>query len=170
FSGMQFKVLYQTDEGKATGNATTNADPSLISTSLQWAGMGGRARVGAAMDRHKDFTVVGKTDTGYTVKGGWNFGVVDVGLAYENYNYKTAASDCKTTSYGIALAVPVGMGTIRGSYSKAKAITGTYSSAAAPAGTVGAAACGPTVTAANAADQNGAKQYNLAYEHRFSKR
>jgi len=169
FSGMQFKVLYQTDEGKATGNVTTNADPSLISTSLQWAGMGGRARVGVAMDRHKDFTVVGKSDTGYTIKGGYNFGVVDVGLAYENMNYKTALSDCKTSNYGIALAVPVGMGTIRASYSKAKAIDGTYGGAA-PAGTIGATSCGGAPTAALDTTQNGAKQYNIGYEHRFSKR
>jgi predicted porin len=168
FSGMQFKVLYQTDESKATMGATT-ADPSLVSTSLQWAGMGGRARVGVALDRHKDFTVAGKTDTGYAIKGGYNFGVVDVGLAYENMTYKTALSDCKTSNYGIALAVPVGMGTIRASYSKAKAIDGTYGGVA-PAGTVGATSCGAAVTAANQADQNGAKQYNIGYEHRFSKR
>ena len=168
FSGMQFKVLYQTDEGKAT-MGTTTADPSLISTSLQWAGMGGRARVGVALDRHKDFTVAGKTDTGYTIKGGWNFGVVDIGLAYENMTYKTALSDCKTSNYGVALAVPVGMGTIRASYSKAKSIDGTYGGVA-PAGTVGATSCGAAVTAANQADQNGAKQYNIGYEHRFSKR
>jgi len=122
FSGLQYKVLYQTDEGKSTGatsaglgGATTVADPSMWSTSLQWAGMGGRARIGGAIDRHKDFTVAGKTDTGYALKGGFNFGVVDVGLAYENYTYKTALSDCKTKSYGVALAVPVGLGTIRGS-------------------------------------------------------
>jgi len=169
FSGMQFKALYQTDESKATSNPTTNADPSMWSTSLQWAGMGGRARVGVAMDRHKDFSVIGKTDTGYSIKGGWNFGVVDVGLAYENLTYKTALSDCKTKNYGIALAIPVGQGTIRGSYSKASAITGTYGGTA-PTGTVGATSCGGTVTAANALDQNGAKQYNLGYEHRFSKR
>ncbi|HYL89189.1 MAG TPA: porin [Burkholderiales bacterium] len=169
FSGLQFKVLYQTNESKATSNATTNADPSMVSTSLQWAGMGGRARVGAAIDRHKDFTVAGKTDTGFAIKGGYNFGVVDVGLAYENYTYKTALSDCKTKSYGIALAIPVGMGTIRGSYSKATAITGTYAGAQATAFTVGGS-CGPTVTAANQADQNGAKEFNIGYEHRFSKR
>ena len=169
FSGLQFKVLWQTDESKATSNATTNADPSMISTSLQWSGMGGRARVGGAIDRHKDFTVVGKTDTGYALKGGYNFGVVDVGLAYENYNYKTALSDCKTKSYGAAIAIPVGMGTIRASYSKATAISGTYGGVA-PAGTVGATSCGAAVTTLNQADQNGAKQYNIGYEHRFSKR
>ncbi|HTM59720.1 MAG TPA: porin, partial [Burkholderiales bacterium] len=168
FSGMQFKVLYQTDDGKAT-MGTTTADPSLISTSLQWAGMGGRARVGVALDRHKDFTVAGKTDTGYTIKGGWNFGVADIGLAYENMTYKTALSDCKTSNYGIALAVPVGQGAIRASYAKAKAIDGTYGGVA-PAGTVGATSCGAAVTAANQADQNGAKMYNIGYDHRFSKR
>jgi predicted porin len=131
--------------------------------------MGGRARVGLAIDRHKDFTVAGKTDTGFSVKGGFNFGVVDLGLAYENITYKTALSDCKAKQYGIALAVPVGQGSIRGSYSKAKAIEGTYGGVA-PAGTVGATSCGAAVTAANQADQNGAKQYNIGYEHRFSKR
>ena len=50
--------------------------------------MGGRARIGAAYDRHKDFTSVGNTDTGWSVKGGWNFGVLDVGLAYETMKYK----------------------------------------------------------------------------------
>jgi predicted porin len=172
FSGVQIKYLYQTNEGKATGaavGATTLADPSMWSGSVQWAGMGGRARVGLAIDRHKDFTVAGKTDTGFSVKGGFNFGVVDLGLAYENITYKTALSDCKAKQYGIALAVPVGQGSIRGSYSKAKAIAGTYGGVA-PAGTVGATSCGAAVTAANQADQNGAKQYNIGYEHRFSKR
>jgi predicted porin len=172
FSGVQIKALYQTNEGKATGaavGATTIADPSLWSASVQWAGMGGRARVGAAMDRHKDFTVAGKSDTGYALKGGWNFGVADVGLAYENMTYKTALSDCKAKQYGVALAVPVGQGSIRGSYSKAKAISGTYGGVT-PAGTVGATSCGAAVTAANHADENGAKQYNIGYEHRFSKR
>ena len=167
FSGMQFKILYQTDESKAT-MGTTTADPSLISTSLQWAGMGGRARIGAALDRHKDFTVAGKTDTGYSVKGGYNFGVVDVGFAYENMTYKTAQSDCKTSNYGVALAIPVGQGNIRASYAKAKSITGTYNGAQST--TFANGSCGPVVTAANQADQNGAKMYDIGYEHRFSKR
>src|SRR6185503_18571841 len=71
--------------------------------------------------------------------------------------------------YGVALAVPIGQGAIRASYSKAKDIEGTYGGTA-PAGTVGATSCGPAVTAANQANDNGAKQYNIGYDHRFSKR
>src|SRR6266571_8647048 len=64
--GVQAKLMYQTNEGKATANAAgTNANASSWSGSVQWAGMGGRARVGAAIDRHKDFTTIGLTDAGY---------------------------------------------------------------------------------------------------------
>jgi predicted porin len=163
-SGVQVKLAYMTDEGKATANASTNADPSAYSASVQWAGMGGRARVGAAYDRHKDFTSIGGSDTGYALKGGWNFGVVDVGLAYETMKYKCVTSaiglpagcasdgDIKAKQYAVALAVPVGPGSIRASYSVAKDLDGS----------VGAAGVHLSDT--------GAKQYNVGYEHRFSKR
>jgi len=147
-AGVQGKVAFQTNEGKATSNATTNGDPSLWSFSVQWAGMGGRARVGAAYDRHKDFTTIGQTDTGYSVKGGWNFGVIDVGAAYEAMKYKAAGGDVKAKQYALALAVPVGPGSIRASWSKAKDLEGP----------------GQAIT------DTGATQYNLGYEHRFSKR
>jgi predicted porin len=153
-AGVQAKLAYQTNEGKATATTTSNADPSLWSVSVQWAGMGGRARVGAAYDRHKDFTTIGQTDTGYSLKGGWNFGVIDVGLALERMKYKAGGGDVKATQYGVALAVPVGPGSIRASYSKAKDLEGD--------------GCGGL--AATACDQTGATQYNVGYEHRFSKR
>ncbi|HEY5900073.1 MAG TPA: porin [Burkholderiales bacterium] len=163
FSGVQIKWMYQTNEGKATGGGAgvTTADPSMYSASAQWAGMGGRARVGVAFDRHKDFTTIGKSDTGYAIKGGWNFGVADVGLAYERMTYKAAASDCRAKQYGVALSVPVGPGAIKASYAVAKDIEGDYS---------GAGTCGATPTAASPSNDNGAKEYNIGYEHRFSKR
>jgi predicted porin len=189
--GLQFKAAYQTNQDKTNVNipgaaagtppagaaaapavaAQITQNPYLYSTSLQWAGMGGRARIGVAYDGHHDFTTPGKTDTGWALKGGWNFGVVDVGLAYERNTYKTPASDCKATQYGVALAVPVGQGAIRGSYSKAKDIEGTYSGgvAVSAAGLV-TGSCGATTTAANASNDNGATQYNIGYDHRFSKR
>ena len=62
-------------------------------------------RVGAAYDRHKDFTSLGATDTGYAVKGGWNFGVVDFGFAIERMTYK-----CKFSSLGYATATGANTG------------------------------------------------------------
>jgi predicted porin len=128
----------------------------MYSASVTWAGMGGRLRVGAAYDSHKDFTTPGQTDDGMRVTGGWNFGFADVGFAYEMMTYKTATNDCEAVQMGIAVAIPIGQGHIRGSYSQADDIDGTF-------------AGGTTCGAATAAD-NGAKQYNIGYDYRFSKR
>src|SRR5712664_3214122 len=139
-AGVQAKLSYQTNEGKSNGNAAgTNGNASMWSGSVQWSGMGGRARVGAAIDRHKDFTTIGSTDSGYSVKGGFNAGVVDIGLAYEHMTYKCGmqpfgvntlgtgcfgVGDVKAKQYGVAFAAPVGPGSIRGSFSKASDLTG----------------------------------------------
>jgi predicted porin len=161
FSGFQGKLAFQTNEGKAVGNAAgTNANAQMWSGSVQWAGMGGRARVGAAIDKHKDFTTIGQTDSGWSVKGGFNFGVADIGVAYEDLVYKcgtqpfgglpglcASAGDIKVKQYGVGAAIPVGPGSIRASYSKATGMKGVV--------TVG---------------QTDAKEYNIGYEHRFSKR
>lgn len=178
-AGVQVKLAYQTNDNKSTGNVSTNADPSAYSASVQWAGMGGRARVGAAMDRHKDWTSIGGSDTGYRVTGGWNFGVLDVGLAYETMKYKCLGNqpglsvgtnpnglpstcesegDIKAKQYGVALAVPVGPGSIRASYAVAKDLEGPVTTAA------------NTGVAGTHMSDTGAKQYNIGYEHRFSKR
>ncbi len=147
FAGVQVKLMYQTNEGKATTGV--EADPSLWSSSVQWAGMGGRLRIGAAFDAHKDFTTVGETDSGWRVTGGGNFGVADVGLAFEQMTYKLAAGDCDAQQWGVQLAVPVGQGAIRAAWATADDLEG-------PA--VGCAA------------DNGADTWNIGYEHRFSKR
>ncbi|HSA71740.1 MAG TPA: porin [Burkholderiales bacterium] len=154
FGGAQVKIAYQTNQDKASTGVV--ADPSLMSGSITWAGMGGRLRIGAAFDRHDDFTTIGETDTGWRVTGGWNFGFADVGLAYEQMTYKTPGGDCDATQMGIGVAIPVGQGAIRGSYSQADDIEGTFN---------GAGTCG-----ALGAGDNGAKQYNIGYDYRFSKR
>jgi len=150
FGGAQVKVAYQTNDGKSTqSNATTTvADPSMWSAAVQWSGMGGRARVGAAFDSHKDFSTIGETDTGFAIKGGYNFGIVDVGLAYESMTYKLAGGgDVDAEQYGIALAIPIGQGAIRASYSDARDLE-------TPTGTT----------------DTGAKEYTIGYDYRFSKR
>jgi predicted porin len=149
FGGAQAKFAYQTNEGKATSGAiATSADPQAWSASIQWSGMGGKARIGAAFDAHKDYTVVGEDDTGWTVKGGYDFGFVDVGLAYEAMEYAfPGGGDRKQAQWGIALAIPVGQGAIRASYSVAD-------DSETPAGEI----------------NNGAKEYTIGYDMRLSKR
>jgi|KBSMisStaDraftv2_1062788.scaffolds.fasta_scaffold313869_1 predicted porin len=174
--GLQGKILWQTNQDKTNGGTgIVKQDPQLWSGSVQWAGMGGRARVGVAYDAHKDFTTVGKTDNGWAIKGGWNFGVADIGLAYEQNTYKTPDGDCKAKQYGVALAVPVGQGAVRASYSKAKDIEGNYTGAVVNAVTGSTGGCG-AASAVNTSGgtinlrDNGATQYNIGYDHRFSKR
>jgi len=179
FNGVRFEVLYQTNGGKATMG--TIADPSMWSTSLTWSGMGGRARIGAAFDSHKEFTAHGKTDTGWAIKGGYHFGVVDVGLAYESMTYRALFSDCKAKQYAIALRIPVARGSIRAAYSKAKAIEGLFGvPQARPPGVLwGAQNCNTGVSdglgnvagsTVPVAGNTGATQYNIGYQHDLSKR
>jgi len=177
FGGATFDIMYQVPEHKTAGIAngsTVSAEPSMWSSSIKWTGMGGRARIGAAFDRHKDFTSIGEADTGWAVKGGWNFGVVDVGAAYERNKYKCkllpfnattgnftpgatnllnlpalcgAEGDVIAKQYSLALSVPVGLGAIKGFWAKAKDMDGPI-----------------------AFGQTGAKEWGIGYEHRFSKR
>ena len=171
FAGVQIKLMYQTNEGKSTttnGGAVT-ADPSMWSGSVQWAGMGGRLRVGAAVDAHKEFTTQGQTDNGFRVTGGWNFGFMDVGLAYETMTYKTTAGDCDAKQWGVGVAIPIGQGAIRASYAVADDIDGTYTGAQTTTTTVGGS-CGAAPTATLDSSDNGAKTWNIGYEYRFSKR
>ena len=172
FAGVQLKFMYQTNEGKAntTNGGTLVADPSMWSASVQWAGMGGRVRVGAAFDAHKDFTTAGETDNGFRVTGGWNFGFMDIGLAYEQMTYKAVSGDCDAKQYGIGIAIPIGQGAIRGSYAVAADIKGDFTGAAAPAGTFGAGSCGAAPVAGLDTTNNGAKTWNIGYDYRFSKR
>jgi predicted porin len=103
--------------------------------------------VGAAYDAHKDFTTPGQTDKGFRVTGGWNFGFADLGAAYEQMTYKGATGDVDAMQWGVALAIPVGQGAIRGSFSQAD-----------------------DLEVAGVATPTGAKQWNLGYDYRFSKR
>ena len=143
--GAQVKVAYQTNQDKAVTGVV--ADPQMWSGSVSWSGMGGRLRVGAAYDAHKDFTAAGQTDKGWRVTGGWNFGFADIGAAYEEMTYKTGVADVDAVQWGIAVAVPIGQGAIRGSYSQAEGLE-----------------------VAGVETPTGAKQWNLGYDYRFSKR
>jgi predicted porin len=170
FGGVQLKLAYQTNDNKSTSGVVS--DPALWSGSVQWAGMGGRLRIGAAYDRHEDFTTVGQNDTGWRVTGGWNFGFADIGLAYETMQYKIVGGECEAKQWGVGIAIPIGSGAIRASYAVADDIDGTFiAGATVPGAATGApTACGASTAGAGVAADNGAKTWNIGYEHRFSKR
>src|SRR5260221_7674244 len=124
--------------------------------------MGGNARIGAAYDRHTEFTTKDRADTGISVKGGYNFGVVDLGLAWEQMTYRSTFGDCKGSNYGVALAFPVATGTIRGSWSVAGDLNDP--------GCFGAAGAQVAIHPAGLlSGKNRAPEVHLRYEHRFSK-
>jgi predicted porin len=164
FSGFQFKIGYQPNETKSVagatlavqgatpGPATTTTsvaeNPSSWSASLAWTGMGGKARAFVANMNAKDWTAVGKTDSGYIVGGGFDFGVVNIGAAWETYKYKGLTSDAKVTDYSVGIAIPLGSGKIGASYAIAK----------------------DQDNSATGSVDNGAKMYNIGYEWALSKR
>jgi len=161
FSDVQFKVAYQPNENKAAASATSPAtvvteNPSAWSASLSWTGLGGRARAFAATMQAKDWSSVGKSDSGWTFGGGYDFGVANVGGTYEAYTYKTGDTaiagqqagfgDVKAKQWALSLAVPLGPGKIGASYARAKKLEGLPF------------------------DDTGAKMWNLGYEWALSKR
>lgn len=155
FGGAQVKWAWQPNETKtasgalnpATGSPVTQEDPSSWSASLTWTGMGGNARAFIATMRSDSWTTVDQTDSGFTVGGGYNFGAVNVGATFERYTYKTAGGDSRARQWGIGAAVPVGAGKVGFSIAAARDISG-----------------------GSLAGDNGAKMWNLGYEHGLSKR
>jgi predicted porin len=160
FSGFAFRVSYQPNETKsvastelATRGASGNnpvitENPSSWSASLAWTGMGGKARAFLGTMQAKDWTSIGNTDAGYNVGGGYDFGVVNLGLYYETYDYKAATVKSTHTGYALGAAIPLGSGKIGFSYAIAKDFK--VSSGVAP--------------------DNGGKMWNLGYEWNLSKR
>jgi predicted porin len=136
-----------TDFPAVTGGAVQNQ--SAWSGSLTWTGLGGRARAFIANMQAKDWTRVGQSDNGYTMGGGYDFGVANVGATYEKYTYKAVAGDVIAKEWGAGVSVPLGPGRIGASYAKAKNLEG----AGAPA-----------------ANDTQAKMLNLGYEWGLSKR
>lgn len=174
FNGLQGKLAYQTNEGRVSYGTVTASfgskmNPSLLSVSAQWAGMGGAARIGVGYDKHQEFSAQGKADTGMTVKGGYDFGVFDLGMAYEKMTYQSPAGvasipvpgECQLTNTAVAVAIPIGSGFVRGSWAKASDMNDPG------CGTQGVTPINP---AGSFVGPNGASQVNIGYEHRFSKR
>jgi len=161
FSGFQFKIGYQPNETKSVagagvgpsgGTTTVVENPSSWSASLTWTGMGGKARAFFANMQAKDWSTVGQSDSGFTLGGGYDFGVVNLGGAIERFTYKVTnagtARDHKVQEMAFGAAIPMGSGKIGVSYAVAKDMK---------------------VDGFGDVD-NGGKMYNIGYEWALSKR
>lgn len=158
FSGFQFKIGYQPNETKTSFAGDTNVgtttktivqeDPSSWSASLTWTGMGGKARGFLATMQAKDWTSVGQSDSGFTLGGGYDFGVVNIGGTYETYKYKIPGADNEVVQWALGIAIPLGSGKIGASYANADEVK----------------------VGGTAASGTGAKMYNIGYEWALSKR
>ena len=193
--GAVFSLLWQTPEGKTpsvAGNLVPQENAQMWSGSLTWSGMGGRARAGAALDRHKDFTTIGDTDTGWKLAGGWNFGVVDIGLDFDHMTYKCSGAVANVlgggsaptaTSGGTAPNVVSGNqqgGAWNGQSGSCNSVGATGDVVSKAWGIAASVPVGIGAVKASyaklkslegvAISDTGAKYYTVGYVHRFSKR
>jgi predicted porin len=175
WNGVQLLLATQTNGVKTSGNNTnaptagtiTKHDPSLWSGALRWAGP--KWTVVGGYEQHKNFqtnagwTGVASdnrlgTDKAWKIGGNYNFGVVQVALAYEDLSFKTGTigtgTDHKESNWYIGGAFPIGNGAIRAAYAQGK-VSGSNN--------------GNIVGTNSTSDANG-KMYNLSYEYNLSKR
>jgi len=168
WNGVQLLLATETNSVKASGNntntpagATARHTPSLWSGAVRWAGP--KWGVVGGYEQHKNFQTSSTwtgvasdprlgTDKAWKLGGNYNFGVVQVALAYEDLTYKTgtiaAATDHKESNWALHGAFPIGNGAIRAGYSQGK-VSGS--------------------NVATTSDANG-RLYNLSYEYNMSKR
>ena len=186
FGGAQLDFMWQIPELKTVGvtnpagvQSSVNATPQMWSTTVKWTGMGGRARAGVAIDRHKDFTTIGETDNGWALKGGFNFGVADVGVAYENMTYKCGAQPFNINAASSATAIQSGVAGTGQTFAALCSGPGDIKSkgyAIALSVPVGLGAIKASYAKVKDMEgsiflgETGAKQWLFGYEHRFSKR
>jgi len=173
WSGAQVLLAVQTNGQKAnstTGNAggtISRADPELWAAGLRWTGRNWGFILG--YESHKNFNLSSEfsatgtllpvssqsrssKDDAWKIGGNYNFGPVQVSLAYEQLKYdlgtNAAPTNMKHKNWAVGMAIPVGNGAIRGSWAE-----GQVSGSAVAAGT----------------SQDGS-MYNLSYEYSLSKR
>ena len=170
--GFQGRIATQLTGHKAPSGTpdATNVDPGLWSVSLAWTT--GAFALGAAWERHEDFTAVGAKDTAWMIGGKWTGGPFAIAGAIEQLEYDasgtnsfgnafgTAGSQYERRNYVINATFNVGAGQLFAGYSW----------------TPGNQVCGPTLVASAAAAGTDcetwteAKMFSLGYAHNLSKR
>jgi predicted porin len=174
FAGLQFKLMTAMANYKGPSNAFPNGVPSPkeYSGNITWAR--GPISLGLGADMHQGLranTAVGgkldPKDTALMLGAKWNFGIGEVGVAYEKISY----GDNSATAVSTKMDVPnyvvngrfnVGPGALWASYSTTpggKSCNEVGSAAAVNGNTIGSASCGIE-----------AKMATIGYDYILSKR
>jgi predicted porin len=176
FSGLQFKLMtaMANYKGSTSNNNFPNGVPSPkeYSGNITWAR--GPISLGLGADMHQGLranTVAGgkldTKDTAVMLGAKWNFGIGEVGVAYEKISYGDNSATAVSTkmdvpSYVVNGRFNVGPGALWGSYSTTpggKSCNEVGSAAAANGNTIGGSSCGIE-----------AKMATIGYDYILSKR
>jgi predicted porin len=155
FSGFSAKFGYQAPEAEVAGRK-----PELWSVNGQYRG--GPFYVGVGYEKHKDFILANREDSGLYLAGRYRSGPWEIGVGWERLEYEpTATQDLERDSWHIDGQYRFGPHRIGLSYIKADDSEGSYSAASGAVMPVGA--IGP-------AGDTGATQWTVHYGYALSKR
>jgi predicted porin len=151
--GFQARIATQFT-GHKSPEGPAAVDPGLWSASLSWTT--GAFALGAAYERHKDFTAPGTRDSGFMIGGKWTGGPISIGAAVEQLDYDPVATgtEFKRRNFVVNGAFNVGAGQLFAGYSW----------------TPGNRDCGPALTAVCDSDATEARMISAGYAHNLSKR
>ncbi|MFN7087675.1 MAG: porin, partial [Burkholderiales bacterium] len=160
-NGFQVSAGYSTaNSATAATTATTSAKPRVVSLAAIYKN--GPLAIGAGYERHNEFGATGGStdDRGWVLSATYTFGNVKVGGVYTEQRYDvTSTTDAKKKAWGLGVDWKIsGPHGLAANYTRADDISGTATSAINTA----------TVPAPGAS--TGAKLYQIAYTHAFSKR
>ena len=163
FSGFQGLASYSAANATSAVNASTAAKPRVQSLAAIY--VNGPLALSAGYERHSNFGAVGggNDDRGWTLNAAYTFGEVKVAAAYIDTKYEmSATTDLKKKNWMIGTEWRInGPHNVEASYVRAGDSKGTAIASPSLAGNGPIALPGPNT---------GAKLYQVAYRHDFSKR
>ncbi len=168
FNGFQVLGAFSAANATSSLNTSTAQKPRVLSLAGTYAN--GPLSLALGYERHNSFGAVGGSndDRGWTLGGTYTFmGKVKVGMQYADYKYETTAvQDLKKKNWMIGMEWNIqGPHNLDAAYAHAGNSTGTATAAGGSAAP-GSGVALPSLTGLG----TGAKLYQIAYRHEFSKR
>jgi len=160
-SGFEGRIAVTNSNEETAG---VNLTPRTWSMGLKYAN--GPMFVGLGWEKHNDFALSGRDDTGWVLTGGYKFGMFGLTAMYERKEYESfhVTNNAKADAWGLFGDIALGgPHSIQLQYVQAKDTKGSY---------VGNQASGTATTLVfnGGAGSTGAKQFGVRYSYNFSKR